>query len=267
MQAINIVPREYLQLTTDADFHMSLYQEIMKKDEYAFFYREVRKAGKFVIMDNGAAEKVNPSWEELLHGYDTTNPTEIILPDVVGNKDETLRRTSAAYDAFCQKDLHEKYQFMCVPQGSTFQEWLDCMDEMMTQECVTTLGVSKFVTKLLSEELQNVNIRLECVDAIKQTAKRHGIVCPQIHLLGCYYTPYEVGEIEAAFPGVVRSTDSAIAYVYSRNGLYLDQEERPDQNEINFSGDEIVPSRDGKMSALELLRYNMQKYADLCNNL
>ena len=259
MQPINIVPRAYLEETANQSHHIALYQELAKNDEYLEFYKRMLAEGKFVMMDNGAAEGVNPTLEELLPVYDELQPSEIILPDVVGQKEETLNRSKNAYTKLVEMGYHERMQFMAVPQGATFSEWLECMHIMIKQEHITTIGVSKFVTKLYKEELgENVNVRLECVDAIVNYAVENNLRVPQIHLLGCYYTPYEIGQIESTFPGAVRSTDSAIAYVYSRNGMQIEDDERPDQKEIDFSGNDVASEH------LELLRANMKQYANIC---
>lgn len=259
MQPINIVPRKYLEETANQPYHISLYQELIKDDEYMAFYKRMLAEGKFVMMDNGAAEGVNPTLDELLPIYDELQPSEIILPDVVGQKEETLRRTKEAYERLVDMGYHEKMQFMAVPQGATFTEWLECMHVMISQEHITTIGVSKFVTKLYKDELgESVNVRLECVDAIINYAFENKLRVPEIHLLGCYYTPYEVGDIEQTFPDAVRSTDSAIAYVYTRNGMQIEEDERPDQKEIDFSGNDVAHEH------LELLKTNMKQYTKIC---
>lgn len=259
METINITPRAYLEETANQPYHIALFQELVKRDEYMEFYKRMLAEGKFVMVDNGAAEGVNPGCMELMPIYDELQPSEIILPDVVGDKEETLHRTREAYQILTAKGYHEKMQFMAVPQGKTFSEWLTCMHEMVRQQHITTIGVSKFVTKLYKDELgAEVNVRLECVDAIINYATENKLIVPQIHLLGCYYTPYEIREIEQTFPGVVRSTDSAIAYVFTRNNMSIEDDERPDQLEINFSGNDVQEDN------IELLRANMQQYSKMC---
>ena len=262
MQPISIVPSPLLSHVANQEFQMCLYQEAKKDPIYAQFYKEQIAAGKFVLLDNGAAEGVNPTWQELVPIYEELGPSEIILPDVVGEKEETLKRSSEAYIELKGLGFHNKMQFMGVPQGRTFSEWLDCLRVMMIQDHITTIGVSKFVTKLFAEELgATTNVRLECVDAILNHPSRKKV---QIHLLGCYYTPYEIQEIEAAFPGKVRSTDSAIAYVYARNSLSINTATRPDQKEIDFQQNDI-PEYD--TTGKDLLDRNIELYSKICRNL
>ena len=269
MKAINIVPRALLPLTINEGAQMSLFQEMIKHDDYTEFFETQSKIFQHhVIMDNGAAEGTNPSIEELIPQYLLSHPTEVVMPDVVGDMTETLKRSIPAIEKVLTMRFTHSPQFkiMAVPQGSTFAEWKICLAEMLKYQ-VDTIGISKFVTKAFAQEFApEVNVRLECVKYLMQLCTDLKIRRPAIHLLGCYYTPYEIGAIEAELPGIVRSTDSAIAYVYSRNGLYIDRDERPDQAEIDFSANEIVPSQDGSLTAIQLLDYNMRRYKELCNN-
>jgi hypothetical protein len=57
-------------------------------------------------------------------------------------------------------------------------------------------------------------------------------------LLGCWKTPLELtiiakAEAQGNLPPI-RGCDSAIAYVYSRAGIYLNHDDRPDSNPIDF---------------------------------
>lgn len=234
MQVASIVPTPLLDVAP-IDYNMCLYQIVKTNSVYAHYFANLRKLGKFVIMDNGAAEGVNPSIEEIVEVLPLVQPSEIILPDKVYDKEVTLQSTKEAYLYLLRQGIIDNQQLMAVPQGKTFDEWLSCAKEMMQQDHITTIGISKFVTpKYQCEMGKDANVRLECVAAILNIAEglRRDI---QIHLLGCWSNPKEIGEINKAFPGKVRGTDSAIAYVYARAGVIYDGvKERPDNKEIDF---------------------------------
>lgn len=258
MEGINIVPRGYLNETQGQKYHMSLYQEIIKKDEYLDFYKQIRNiSDSFIIMDNGAAEGCNPTPEELLDAYRLLEPHEIVLPDVVSNRQETQKQSLRALNLFTSMGLHRQYQIMAVPQGTTFTQWLSCATTFIRQPEITTIGVSKFVSKLLKDNFNpGTNVRKKCVEHLLAIMKAYGREDMQIHLLGCYYDVGELTEIEKAFPGRVRSTDSAIAYVFARNGKTVGTGERPDQNEIDFHSSKAV--------SLDLLQTNLAAYQKAC---
>jgi len=259
MKVATILPTPLLGQEPATDYNMCLFHMVRDNEEYAKYFRTLRDQGKFVIMDNGAAEGVNPSPAELAAVYKKVQPSEIVLPDIVYDKEETLRRTKEAYIQFCDEFMHQRYQFMAVPQGETFHEWLSCMTEMMQQRHITTIGVSKFVTPKYQEEMgKGTNVRLECVDAIITEAARLGVAM-QIHLLGCWDNPAEVGEIDRAFGDRVRGTDSAIAYVYTRAGkIYTPDINRPDNTEIDFNHGSTGKGDVG------LLQQNMNSWIKYC---
>ena len=218
MRVATIVPTPYLEEVAQEDYNMCLFQEVVSQPNYAKFFKSQVEEGKFVIMDNGAAEGSNPEAEELLAAYPLVNPSEVVLPDVVGEKDITIEKTRFAYAMFVAAGLEKTTQFMAVPQGADFKEWLECMREFIAQPFITTIGISKFVSKLYAEELgEGTNVRLECVDAVLAAAEKINKDI-QIHLLGCYETAVEIGEIAKVFDDEVRGTDSAMAYVLTRNG-------------------------------------------------
>lgn len=259
MKVATILPTPLLGLEPNKDYNMCLYQIVKTNPIYAEYFRKLREQNKFVIMDNGAAEGVNPSFEELLPVYDIVKPSEIVLPDVVYNTTETLKRTVASYCEFEKHKLHEQYQFMAVPQGETFLEWLDCLSAFLHLPHITTIGVSKFVTPKFQYEMgDDANVRLECVDAILTIAAQMKRPV-QVHLLGCYSNPKEIGEINEVFGDKVRGTDSAIAYVYSRaQQIYRPNTNRPDNEEIDF--------HNGLVTSKDLLIRNMDCWVDYCNN-
>ena len=239
MKVATILPTLLLNLTEDNDYHMCLYQEIMNNLAYRSFYKHQVNKGAFVIMDNGAAEGVNPSIEELIPAYDIINPSEIVLPDVVGDFSETYKRTLRSYTYLVERGLITKYQIMAVPQGANFNEWLECLEHFLRLPNITTIGISKFTSKLYKDELENINIRLECVDNVIRLAEKFNRQV-QIHLLGCYNNPREIAEINEKYPGKVRGVDSAIAYVYSRNNEHIVSGNRPDQAHIDFRNEYIL---------------------------
>lgn len=256
MQVATILPTPLLN-EVNQDYNMCLYQVVKECPEYAEYFRNIKAQGKFVIMDNGAAEGVNPTAQELMEIYPLVEPSEIVLPDVVYDQHETLARTKEAYQLFVDNGLHEKYQFMAVPQGSNFNEWLECMRTMIRQEHITTIGVSKFVTPRFQAEMgMDANVRKECVDAILIAAQAIGRDI-QIHLLGCWSNPIEIGSICQTFEDQVRGTDSGIAYVYTRAGVtYTPDTNRPDNNEIDFIN--------GTVDDIELLHTNIDTWVDYC---
>lgn len=237
MKVATMAPLPLLNLTSNDPYMMCLFQECDHKKEYADFFKAQVQRGAHVIMDNGAAEGVNPEISDLYPMYKYVQPTEIILPDVVYDTDETIKRTilSLGYLKAKDSDFVAKTKIMAVPQGETFADWLECMRIFIDLPGVTTIGVSKFVTPKYQEQMgDDANVRLECVGAILDRARLMNKDI-EIHLLGCWQNPIEIAEICKAYGDKVRGTDSGIAYVYSRANIeYSPDIDRPDNEEIDF---------------------------------
>lgn len=210
------MPIAHLEMTSADDFHMCLAHLVGGKSGpskiYTEHFQDMVAQGKFVLMDNGAAEKEQLDLEELLERYAIINPTEIILPDTVLDTESTLKRSSEFLKMLIERDL--PYKRMAVPQGETLQEWRDCLKEMLTWP-IDSIGISKFLTIKLGKEARMDAVKI----AVDLMAKRG--IHKEIHLLGCNDHPTEIGRIVQKYPDAIRSTDSAIAFIYSKYDLAM----------------------------------------------
>jgi len=231
MQAATILPQPYLDLIEKETYHLALAHLIGKAgfERYTDFYKQVGKdPEKFLIMDNGLIEGDPRPMDELMDKAYLINATEIVLPDAFQNKDETLRE---AHDAMNLKySITAAFRLMAVPQGRTYEEWLECAKEMLTWP-IDTIAIPKIVTKMAGRDG-----RLQAlIDIQDMLADR------DVHLLGCWESPLELKVIEnytrQGKIKPVRGVDSAIAYVYARAGLRMAEAERP-AGAIDFNADD-----------------------------
>jgi hypothetical protein len=80
------------------------------------------------------------------------------------------------------------------------------------------------------------------------------------HLLGCYKSAIEIMTIDSATRNkknnlpVIRGVDSALPYIYTRNDLMMNEDDRPDNEPINFA--------DGGEVDLRLLEFNINHWVD-----
>ena len=229
MNAITILPTNYLKLIKQHKSHMSLMQCMRAYPEYRKFYQKlIADPEKFVIMDNGAAEGEQPTTEEWIECALEYQPDEVILPDTLFNMEDTLRRGEAALAALGKWE----HNLMAVPQGNNIQEWSQCAIRMIDNWPITTIGVTKFMTSKFK-----ATARLEGVLMIerhlKQTGKRL-----HIHLLGCHLNVGELAIIEQTFPGLVRSVDSAFPFIFTKMGAVVSPSVNRDPKvHINFQYD------------------------------
>lgn len=240
-----IVPQVYLHLTSGDEFHMALAHLINKPglEIYTHHFKEMSEKKKFVLLDNGAFEGELLPIAEVCNKAEAIGATEIILPDDYKNAEATklLTRDAVKYLNLRYNGLHNlPFRLMAVPQGVTIEEWVECAAYIMHNiPGIKTIGVPKH----LIDSCKNRDARLWCLLKLQE-------MYPDVvdkfdyHLLGCWKTPIEVMSVNKAaheerIP-MVRSCDSAIAYVYARNGIRFCEDDRPDNLEIPFTHGKIA---------------------------
>lgn len=219
-----IVPVSHLKQIEDNHYHMCL-AHLVSNNKYAEFYKRMSNHGKFVLMDNGAAEGSQLATHELLAMYTMVNPTEIVLPDTLNDCVDTLRKTLSFANVY--SDL--PYRFMGVPQGKDFDEWCACVEVMLREPRINTIGVSKF----LNIATGNDEIRFHACAYIQKVTEALGRRDIEVHLLGCDEGPAIVKEIQALFP-FVRGCDSAFAYIAAQADVEITEETERPWGDIDF---------------------------------
>src|SRR5690554_5454058 len=93
MQLSHIVPVKHLNLIDGRDFHMCLANIAHKNKTYLNFYKKQAEQGKFVLLDNGAAEGEQLSIEQVWAIAKQINPSEIVLHDELGDPAATIYKS------------------------------------------------------------------------------------------------------------------------------------------------------------------------------
>lgn len=227
-----------------------------------FYKRIVAEKGQHIILDNGAWEyKESFDIETLFPLIDDLKPHEVVLPDVLVGDDchtRTIELSAAAYKQLNARykilespTQVNKLGYMVVPQGNTFVDWLWCLNEfgnVLDWQDVTCIGVPRRMSD------QNIASSVECVRAIleqfrgkwreepvylhecdsaqdammnnpskyKSPIKVGHRRLPDIHLLGSPTNYFEAHDVEQAYPGQVRSTDTAKAVNYAYQHQRID---------------------------------------------
>jgi len=205
MKISTILPIEYLRLERFNDYHLCLAHLLNDSDYFTFFFNRARE-GKFVLMDNGVVETGRPlPMEKLLNLALRCGFNEVILPDSLNNRKETLSMGAKAIE-IASEGYHMVPDLMAVPQGNTKDDWIQCVNEMLDWP-VNGIGISRF-TKAFFED------RVEALLAVEDLISSS----KEIHILGCPGDPSEIARIECTFPGRVRGTDSGIAAIFTQAG-------------------------------------------------
>lgn len=222
----HIVPKGALDYIQGRDFYMCLANIAVKDKEYRDFYKKQRANGAFILLDNGAAEHDQITMQQILEVAMDINVNELVLSDTLCNCDETISKSIEAIKYY--RESGYRGQFMFVPQGDNFNEWKRCFDIMMTNHDISTFGISKFMTSHFNDP----KARLKAIQYMESVLPTGHV---DVHLLGCHNNIMEISEIVDKQPPHVRvrSTDTAIAYIYSEIGASVLKGDRP-CNEIDF---------------------------------
>ena len=150
---------------------------------YRTYFRNRKKLGDEIILDNGAYELQDSiSVDHLVYVAKQIRPTYLVLPDSIMNCRQTLERTEKFLEEHV--DLSDGTIFVGVPQGVDTKEWQECfvgLQKLWNFEC---WGVPK-VTQLMYEGGRKA--ACEYVAQKDPTAK--------MHLLGVWSDP--IGEVRS----------------------------------------------------------------------
>jgi hypothetical protein len=109
-----------------SDYMYVLLHKLIEDPVYAQKAMDHQKSGGMVYMDNSCFELGQSLSDELLYEWcEKLSPDIVVLPDVLGDRDATLRRT---FD-FLDKYPHVANYGMAVAQGSNPAELIDCYAE------------------------------------------------------------------------------------------------------------------------------------------
>lgn len=232
----HIVPVSHLADTVDMQYHMCL-AHLVDNPEYKAHFAKMSAEGRFVLMDNGAAEGAQLSPPLLVDMYEEIGPTEIVLPDTLYEPGSTIQKSRNFMRVLDEAGLDGKYRLMAVPQGRSLREWEACARIFVKDTRINSIGISKF----LNIATKDRTIRFAacmCLLRLIVEYKRHDL---EVHLLGCDEGPLVVKMIHEKFP-FVRGCDSAFAYLQAQAGkmMSLEDDKRPDGT-IDFIGGAAQP--------------------------
>ena len=130
---------------TTTKYHLVL-PHLFRSQKYLNFYQTRSEVDDFIILDNGAAESALYGHKHLFTMADQVGATEIVVPDTLGDANETLAQ--AQYFArFARPD----YQYMFVLQGKTAEEVffaLKALDNGNMFSYITTIGIPRHLDSI-----------------------------------------------------------------------------------------------------------------------
>jgi len=216
MKCYIIPPINHLSLTHKGDSYYVLAHLYLRNVNYRMFFKKRVKEGKFVTLDNSAAERSLVTEDKLIEIVKDLMPNEVIAPDVLFDKQTTLDNLDRFISRMASEDLLNKVEIFACPQGNTQEEWLECYREMLCNKYVKVIGLSKIAVPYCwynqSKDDKNIaEARQICVKYLDI----HGLIMKPLHLLGMG----DCHEYSAYKHKLLRSTDSCYTVLSAINNI------------------------------------------------
>lgn len=198
-------------VTQMSSYLMTLPEMALASSDYVDLHKTLSINGAFIILDNGLSEYKEPLDVRTLESViDRMSPSEVVLPDFLEDKERTCRAARANI-----QELRTWYagRLMAVPQGTTVQDYLDCIYEFISMKEIGTIGISKYFPEITGEPRRTL---LQLVRD-RSLHKRRSI---DWHLLGLAETPKELSNLALDFPWI-RGIDTCYPVLAAMNGMKL----------------------------------------------
>jgi len=201
---------------TQSNYHLILAQVCAKSPEYVEFYRERRRAGDYVILDNGAYELGAGVDVQLLKKYaDIIQPSAVVLPDVRNDALSTIALTRQAIEVLRQpnRELFAVPQAPLETEPGALDAWFASLRTLQSNPAISAIGIYPETSRFFPT--MGGRARLLWL------MERGAYVQPgrSYHLLGMNPNPVEIQEC-AKYPWVI-GADSAKPIVYGLYGIVL----------------------------------------------
>jgi len=263
MKFYAIPPNKHLELMHNGDRFFALAHHYLNNSDYRKYFLTIRRYNptSFITLDNGAAEESLVDDDLLLDVVSELRPNEVIAPDVLFDKEQTIINFDKFVKKLQNRNLDTYTNVFACPQGSTKGEWLDCYQRMVLHPLVKCIGLSKIaVPKCWNDVTGDQMIgksRNECV----QDLKTRGILLKPLHLLGMgehtefdYYLQNNIQQI--------RSSDSCYTFLAAINGINF---ERGDTTRIPTTNAyfDVELTEEQQTLAKQNIEYLKKKYKDV----
>ena len=183
--------------------------------EYRKFILEQKEQGKFITLDNSAAERALVTEEVLIGICKVLLPNEVIAPDVLFDKQATIANAVNFKARMDAEGLSSNIDIFFCPQGQTKEDWIETYKWGLNQDWIKVIGLSKIAVPNaflndFEDDQRIKEARHECYDYLKENS----LLKKPIHCLG-QGDPTEFSYYEHP---MMRSTDSVYPVLAAVHG-------------------------------------------------
>lgn len=189
-------------------------------ESYRTFFLNLKeyRGNSFITLDNSAAERSLVTEDVLLDIVKELKPNEVIAPDVLFDRDQTLKNLYNFTAKMMDRGYAEHTKIFGCPQGKTKDEWLECYRLMLSNSMISTIGLSKIAVPKCWNNAEDDKMiaasRIACVQELYD----NGLLTKPVHLLGMgefnefeYYKTHNIPNI--------RSSDSCYTILAALHGI------------------------------------------------
>lgn len=224
MDCYIIPPLTANDLMNEGDRFFALAHLYVKPENEAYrqFFKDKLKEGKWVTLDNGAAEASLVTEDILIEAVKDLMPSEVIAPDVLFDYQRTMLNLDLFINRMDNEKLLDKVEIFYAPQGNDIEEWLKCYKHGLGQPYVKTIGMSKISVPHAwygAEPFSDTFIPEARYTAVRYLIKK-GLLRKPLHFLGAG-SPDEFKEYREFKDHLqfFRSTDSCFTVWAAMNGV------------------------------------------------
>jgi hypothetical protein len=190
--------------------------------EYREFILEQKRLGKFITLDNSAAERALVTEDVLIDVCKELMPNEVIAPDVLFDKHQTIANAVKFKVRMDNEKLSDKINIFFCPQGNTKEDWIEAYKWGLEQDWIKVMGLSKIaVPNVWLEDKDRESCGHQDDQGIKEARhacydylKENDLLQKPIHCLG----QGDPTEFEYYNHPMMRSTDSVYPVLAASHG-------------------------------------------------
>ena len=153
--------------------------------EYRAFILDRKEEGYWITLDNSAAERALVTEDVLIEICRELMPDEVIAPDVLFDKEETICNARVFRDRMEKEGLLGTIDIFFCPQGETKEAWLNAYNWAINQSWINVIGFSKIAVPnaFLENYTDDQGIK-EARHMAYDYLKQKGLLVKPIHCLG-----------------------------------------------------------------------------------
>lgn len=179
---------------------------------YPQYSNHYKGGSDFKILDNGVAEGIQTSVEDLFNIAATLGVHEIVVPDVMGDCDSTI---DLALDF--KRHARSGFQYMGVAQGKSMVEVLRCATALDKMGYMSTLGVPRVLNRVIHKAFRLM--------FLESSLPRETFDFVDYHCLGTSEWIMEIKALADLNNAKLRGIDTSLPCVMGLAGKRIDQNE------------------------------------------